>query len=25
VGESLVKQEDPGRAIAGLFGKELLH
>uniref|UniRef100_A0ACD6ABX5 Uncharacterized protein n=1 Tax=Avena sativa TaxID=4498 RepID=A0ACD6ABX5_AVESA len=24
VGESLVKQEDPGRAIAGLFGKELL-
>lgn len=23
VGESLVKQEDPGRAIAGLFGKEL--
>uniref|UniRef100_A0A0E0LTQ1 indole-3-glycerol-phosphate synthase n=1 Tax=Oryza punctata TaxID=4537 RepID=A0A0E0LTQ1_ORYPU len=25
VGESLVKQDDPGRAIAGLFGKELLH
>ncbi|CAL4998020.1 unnamed protein product [Urochloa decumbens] len=25
VGESLVKQEDPGRAITGLFGKELLH
>ncbi|WVZ92078.1 hypothetical protein U9M48_038171 [Paspalum notatum var. saurae] len=25
VGESLVKQEDPGRAIAGLFGKELIH
>jgi indole-3-glycerol phosphate synthase len=25
VGESLVKQEDPGRAIAELFGKELLH
>ncbi|CAN6317385.1 unnamed protein product [Urochloa humidicola] len=25
VGESLVKQEDPGRAIVGLFGKELLH
>ncbi|CAL5065280.1 unnamed protein product [Urochloa decumbens] len=25
VGESLVTQEDPGRAIAGLFGKELLH
>ncbi|PUZ62365.1 hypothetical protein GQ55_4G351400 [Panicum hallii var. hallii] len=25
VGESLVKQEDPGRAIAGLFGKELVH
>ncbi|XP_066394078.1 uncharacterized protein [Miscanthus floridulus] len=24
VGESLVTQEDPGRAIAGLFGKELL-
>ncbi|CAL4939926.1 unnamed protein product [Urochloa decumbens] len=25
VGESLVTQEDPGRAIAGLFGKELVH
>ena len=25
VGESLVKQECPGRAIVGLFGKELLH
>ncbi|XP_040382712.1 indole-3-glycerol phosphate synthase, chloroplastic-like [Oryza brachyantha] len=25
VGESLVKQDDPGRAISGLFGKELLH
>uniref|UniRef100_A0ACD5Y3I1 Uncharacterized protein n=1 Tax=Avena sativa TaxID=4498 RepID=A0ACD5Y3I1_AVESA len=25
VGESLMKAEDPGRAIAGLFGKELLH
>uniref|UniRef100_A0A453T5S4 indole-3-glycerol-phosphate synthase n=1 Tax=Aegilops tauschii subsp. strangulata TaxID=200361 RepID=A0A453T5S4_AEGTS len=25
VGESLVKQADPGRAIAGLFGKELVH
>uniref|UniRef100_A0ACD5YH61 Uncharacterized protein n=1 Tax=Avena sativa TaxID=4498 RepID=A0ACD5YH61_AVESA len=25
VGESLIKAEDPGRAIAGLFGKELLH
>ncbi|OEL26564.1 Indole-3-glycerol phosphate synthase, chloroplastic [Dichanthelium oligosanthes] len=25
VGESLLTQEDPGRAIAGLFGKELLH
>ncbi|PAN11627.1 hypothetical protein PAHAL_2G157200 [Panicum hallii] len=25
VGESLVTQDDPGRAIAGLFGKELLH
>ncbi|CAN6181724.1 unnamed protein product [Urochloa humidicola] len=25
VGESLVTQEHPGRAIAGLFGKELLH
>jgi len=24
VGESLLTQEDPGRAIAGLFGKELL-
>ncbi|KAF7058389.1 hypothetical protein CFC21_065457 [Triticum aestivum] len=24
VGESLIKEEDPGRAIAGLFGKELL-
>ncbi|KAF0900439.1 hypothetical protein E2562_031780 [Oryza meyeriana var. granulata] len=24
VGESLVKQDDPGRAISGLFGKELL-
>ncbi|XP_062200065.1 uncharacterized protein LOC133902483 [Phragmites australis] len=24
-GESLVTQEDPGQAIAGLFGKELLH
>ncbi|KAM0852413.1 hypothetical protein ACQ4PT_051772 [Festuca glaucescens] len=24
VGESLIKAEDPGRAIAGLFGKELL-
>jgi len=24
VGESLVTQEDPGQAIAGLFGKELL-
>ncbi|CAL5075951.1 unnamed protein product [Urochloa decumbens] len=25
VGESLLTQEDPGRAIAGLFGKELIH
>ncbi|KAF7098545.1 hypothetical protein CFC21_100280, partial [Triticum aestivum] len=25
VGESLVKQADPGQAIAGLFGKELVH
>ncbi|KAE8770228.1 Indole-3-glycerol phosphate synthase, chloroplastic [Hordeum vulgare] len=25
VGESLVKQADPGLAIAGLFGKELVH
>ncbi|CAN6197541.1 unnamed protein product [Urochloa humidicola] len=25
VGESLLTQEDPGRAIAGLFGKELFH
>lgn len=25
VGESLIKAEDPGRAIVGLFGKELLH
>ncbi|KAF8690734.1 hypothetical protein HU200_041117 [Digitaria exilis] len=25
VGESLLTQEDPGQAIAGLFGKELLH
>ncbi|KAL6640068.1 hypothetical protein ACP70R_022378 [Stipagrostis hirtigluma subsp. patula] len=25
VGESLVKQEDPGRGISGLYGKELLH
>jgi hypothetical protein len=24
VGESLIKAEDPGRAIAGLFGKELM-
>ncbi|KAE8813210.1 Indole-3-glycerol phosphate synthase, chloroplastic [Hordeum vulgare] len=24
VGESLIKEEDPGQAIAGLFGKELL-
>ncbi|KAG8056333.1 hypothetical protein GUJ93_ZPchr0002g23314 [Zizania palustris] len=24
VGESLMKQEDPGKAIAGLYGKELL-
>ncbi|KAL5201145.1 hypothetical protein ABZP36_035499 [Zizania latifolia] len=24
VGESLVKQEDPGKAIAGLYGKQLL-
>uniref|UniRef100_A0A0D3H481 indole-3-glycerol-phosphate synthase n=1 Tax=Oryza barthii TaxID=65489 RepID=A0A0D3H481_9ORYZ len=25
VGESLVKQENPGQAIAGLYGKDLLH
>ncbi|KAF0889532.1 hypothetical protein E2562_026946 [Oryza meyeriana var. granulata] len=25
VGESLVKQENPGQAIAGLYGRELLH
>ncbi|CAN6180180.1 unnamed protein product [Urochloa humidicola] len=25
VGESLLMQEDPGRAISGLFGKELFH
>ncbi|GJN40061.1 hypothetical protein PR202_gb29228 [Eleusine coracana subsp. coracana] len=25
VGESLLTQDDPGQAIAGLFGKELLH
>ncbi|RLM64394.1 indole-3-glycerol phosphate synthase, chloroplastic-like [Panicum miliaceum] len=25
VGESLVKQEDPGKAIAGLFGKDISH
>uniref|UniRef100_A0ACD5XXS2 Uncharacterized protein n=1 Tax=Avena sativa TaxID=4498 RepID=A0ACD5XXS2_AVESA len=25
VGESLIKAEDPGQAIAGLFGRELLH
>lgn len=23
VGESLIKQEDPGKAIAGLFGKDI--
>ncbi|XP_039773135.1 indole-3-glycerol phosphate synthase, chloroplastic-like isoform X2 [Panicum virgatum] len=25
VGESLIKQEDPGKAIAGLFGKDISH
>ncbi|XP_062225877.1 indole-3-glycerol phosphate synthase, chloroplastic-like [Phragmites australis] len=25
VGESLIKQEDPGKAVAGLFGKDISH